>query len=69
MSDILKISKTIKVKHKFNNHLCETPEESIHITKLENFVKKYYIMVSQSFEDYINGNKPSNKKIYISHAS
>ena len=53
-----KLRKILKsLKNSYNNFLVKTIDESNAIIKVEKFCKRYLILSSNSFEDYINGNQ------------
>ena len=45
-----------KMNAKFNTFIYNDNEESVNLEKYETFMKKYYIMISPTFEDYMNRN-------------
>jgi hypothetical protein len=52
-----------KVKQRVTNFINNQIEESISLTKLENFLAKFYVFVSPTFQDYANGYRPKHKII------
>ena len=66
MSNISQMkNRTLKVKQKFANFLRETQEESVYFNKFEKFLKKFYIFVSPTLEDYVNDNKPKKRRYIL----
>ena len=59
------IVRYLRIKKKFNSFIYNDIEESVYFEKFEKFMKNYYIMISPTFQDYMNGNIPI-KRIIIS---
>ena len=52
---------SVKINNYFN-----TNEENTGLTQIESFISNNFILISKSFDDYINGVKPMSRKIIIS---
>jgi hypothetical protein len=55
-----------KMKFKLNNYLTDGGNENLFgYSVIENFYDNSYSLISPSFDDYFNGNRPLKRKIVI----
>ena len=60
----LRVSKT-QLKTKFNNYINKNIDICLSIIKIENFVNRYYVLNSKCIEDYINGERNTNRIVLV----
>ena len=58
-----KISNKIVLIQKYNNFILNNIDESIAINRIEKFFRRYQLLVSNNFDDYLIGKKNKINKI------
>jgi hypothetical protein len=62
-------SQAIRLSNKWKDSksflIFDEIDESIGIKKLENFMTKFYTLVSPTFDDYVSSNRPTKTNLYI----